>query len=167
MIVIRRPVLTDAASVGRAWEDARQFYSNLDSRAFLPPNPEDHELGRAIVEKLIAAAELPDRWIRIAELDAEAVGFITATLHQPVENANREIMRDETRRLVKIDTLAVQRSYWRKGFGRTLIEDVEDWAKGVEATLLKVGTYAHSPAVAFYETLGYSHRAIIFEKYLD
>ena len=104
----------------------------------------------------------------MAELDGEAVGFITATLHQPVENPGRDIMRDSTRRHVKIETLVVQRSQWRRGTGRTLVEAVEDWAKEVGATLLKVGTYAGSSvAVAFYNALGYGHRAIIFEKYLD
>jgi GNAT superfamily N-acetyltransferase len=167
MIVIRRPATADAAGVGRAWEDARQFYSDLDSRAFLPPEPEDRELGQAIVEELIAAAGLPNRWIRVAEVDGEAAGFITATLHEPVANASRDIMRDSTRRHVKIDTLVVQRTRWRGGVGKALVEGVEDWAKHEKASLLKVGTYARSRAVAFYEALGYDHRAIIFEKYLD
>jgi GNAT superfamily N-acetyltransferase len=167
MIVVRRPAPTDAVGVGRAWEDARQFYSDLDSRTFLPPDPADRDLGRAIVEKLIATAGQPNRWIRIAEVDGEAVGFITATLHEPVEDASRDIMRDSTRRHIKIDTLVVQRSRWRAGVGKALVNDVEDWAKHEKASLLKVGTYAGSTAVAFYEALGYDHRSIIFEKYLD
>ena len=168
MIVIRRPAMADGAGVGKAWEDAREFYSDLDGRAFLPPNPQDHELGQATVEGLIAAADQSGRWIRVAELDGEAVGFITATLHQPLENPGRDIMRDATRRHIKIETLVVQRSQWRQGVGRALVEGVEDWANEVGATLIKVGTYAGSPAaVAFYHALGYGHRAIIFEKYLD
>ena len=51
--------------------------------------------------------------------------------------------------------------------GRALVESVEDWAKQEEASLLKVGTYARSPAVTFYEALGYGQRSIIFEKYLN
>lgn len=168
MVVIRRPVVTDAGGVGRAWEDARQFYSDLDSRAFLPPDPDDHELGQAIAEKLTASAQTPSRWIRVAELDGEAVGFITATLHEPVDDARRDIIRDPTRRHVKIDTLVVQRSHWRESVGRALVEGVEDWAKGMGASLLKVGTYAGSRvSVAFYESLGYDRRSIIFEKYMD
>ncbi len=168
MVVIRRPVLADAAGVGRAWEDARELYSGLDDRAFLPPNPDDVELDRAIVEQLVSAAGLANRWIRVAEADGETVGFVTATLHEPDANATREIIRDATRRHVKIDTLVVRRSHWRRGAGRALVESVEDWAEQLGGTLVKVGTYAHSPvAVAFYEAMGYGHRAIVFEKYLE
>jgi GNAT superfamily N-acetyltransferase len=167
MMVIRRPVPTDAAGLGRAWEDAREFYSDLDSRVFLPPSPEDRELGQAIVQRLVAEEQLPGRWIRVADESGEAVGFITATLHEPEENASRDIIGDSTRRRVKIDTLVVQRSHWRAGAGRALVESVEGWAQQVEASLLKVGTYARGPAVAFYEALGYGRRSIIFEKYLD
>ena len=82
MIAIRRPETTDAAGVGRAWEDAREFYSNLDGRAFLGPDPDDRELGQAVADKLASETSRPDRWIRVAEVDGEAVGFISATLHE-------------------------------------------------------------------------------------
>lgn len=168
MVTVRHPVATDAAGVGRAWDDAREFYWDLNSRAFLPPDPEDHDLGRALVEKLIADAEQPNRWIRVAEVGDQAVGFITATLHDPADNPSRQILRDATQRHVKIDTLVVQRTHWRHGVGRALVKGVEDWARASGALLLKVGTYAHSPvSVAFYEALGYGHRAIIFEKWVE
>lgn len=140
----------------------------MDSRVFLPPDPTDHDLGRALLDDLMAASERPERWVRIAEVDGEAVGFMTATLHEPSSDARRDIIRDATRRHVKIDTLVVQRSRWRRGVGRALIGGVEGWAREVEASLLKVGTYARSPAaVAFYEALGYGHRSIIFEKFTE
>ncbi len=167
MIVVRRLAPNDAAGLGRAWEDAREFYSDLDNRVFLPPDPEDHELGQAIVQHLLAEEQLASRWVRVADDGGNAIGFITATLHETQKNASRDIIRDSTRRWVKIDTLVVQRLHWRMGAGRTLVESVEDWAKQEEASLLKVGTYAHSPAVTFYEALGYGRRSIIFEKYLD
>jgi GNAT superfamily N-acetyltransferase len=167
MIALRLPVATDAAGVGRAWDDAREFYSNLDSRVFLPPDPEDDDLGRVLIEKLIASAEQPNQWVRVADLDQEAVGFITATLHEPLRDARRGIMRDATLRHVKIDTLVVQRDQWRKGVGKALVMGVEDWARESGSTLVKVGTYAHSPvSVAFYEGLAYGYRAFIFEKWV-
>jgi GNAT superfamily N-acetyltransferase len=164
---IRRPVPADAADVAEAWEDARDLYFGLDARVFLPPNPKDDGLGRALVRHLIAEAERPNRWIRIAEVDNETAGFITATLFEPDEDASRDIIRDTTRRHIKIDTLVVKRSHGRKGVGRALISSVEEWADRVEASLVKVGTFAQGPAVAFYEDLGYTQRSIIFEKYLD
>lgn len=76
--------------VTRAWEDARQYYSNLDPRAFLPPDPTDTEFGQMLLDRLIEAAERPDRFIRVAELGKEAVGFITATLHEPADESGRQ-----------------------------------------------------------------------------
>lgn len=167
MIVLRGPVPSDAAGVGRAWEDARRLYSTMDIRVFLPPDPEDHELGQAIAGHLVVLEQKPGRWVRVADEDGEAIGFITATLHEPEDDAARDIIRDSTRRFVKIDLLVVQRSHWRSGAGRALVESVEEWARRVEASLLKVGTYARGPAVAFYEALGYGHRSVVFEKYLE
>lgn len=166
-IDIRRPVLSDADGVGRAWEDARHLYSQMDSRTFLPPNPGDLQLGQVIVESLIAGAELPNRWVRVASVDGEAAGFITATLHEPEDDTSRDIIRDSTRRHVKIDILMVQQAHSGSGAGRTLVESVEGWAGEVGASLLKVGTHLRSPAVGFYEALGYDRRSVIFEKYLD
>ena len=110
---------------------------------------------------------MPNRWIRVADDGREAAGFITATLHEPTADHSRDIIRDSARRHVKIDTLAVRRSHWRRGVGRALVASVEDWSQQTGASLLKVGTYAHGPAVAFYEALGFGHRSIVFEKYLD
>lgn len=168
MIDVRRPVVSDANGVGTAWEDARQLYSQMDSRTFLPPNPDDPQLGHAIVESLIARAELPNQWIRVAAVEGQAAGFITATLHEPDEDdTSRDIIRDSTRRRIKIDILVVQQSHAGSGVGRALVESVEDWAEQMEASLLKVGTHLSSSAVGFYEALGYDRRSIILEKYLD
>lgn len=167
MIVVRRAVPGDAAGLAQAWEDARRFYSDLDARVFLPPDPDDLGLGQAIVRRLVADEPPSGRWFRVADEDGEAIGFITATLHEPEPGSRRDIIRDSTRRHVKIDTLVVQRSHWRSGAGRALVESVETWARQVEASLIKVGTYGRSPAVSFYEALGYGQRSIIFEKYLD
>ena len=70
----------DFAPTGVGREDARQFYSDLDPRAFLPPDPADTELGQALLDRRIQAAEHPERLIRVADLDGDAVGFRASTL---------------------------------------------------------------------------------------
>ncbi len=166
MVTVRPPITSDAAGVGRAWDDARQFYSDLDPRAFLPPDPADTELGQALVGRLVAEAEHSERLIRVADLDGEAVGFITATLYEPASEPSRELMRDLSERHVTIDALVIQQSHWRHGAGRALVEAVETWAHDMGAPLVKVTTYADSPvSTAFYEALGYSHRAVVFQKF--
>ena len=96
----------DAEGVRLAWEDARRFYSSLDPRAFLPPDPTDTELGQALLDRLFEAAESPERFIRVAELGGDAVGFATATLHQPADESDRRLVRDAGERHVTIDALS-------------------------------------------------------------
>lgn len=73
-------------------------------------------------ELLIEAASKPDRFVRVAaDLDGEAIGFITASLIEPTEPSGRQRMRDEGERRVNIDALVVQRSHWRRGAGRALV----------------------------------------------
>lgn len=167
MVEVRAPVISDAAGVGRAWEDARQFYSDLDPRAFLPPDPTDTELGQALLSRLLEAAECPERLIRVADVEGEAVGFITATLVEPTDESGRQLMLDQSERHATIDALVVQQAHWRRGVGRALVETVETWATDAGASLVKLTTYANSPvSTAFYEALGYGDRAIVFQKYL-
>ena len=168
MIEVREPRTTDAGGIGRAWEDAREFYSDLDSRAFLPPDRDDTSLGEAFCERLLEEASKPNRFVRVAaDLDGDAIGFITGSLVEPADTSGRRLMREEGERRARIDALAVQRSYWRRGAGRALVEAVESWAGEAGATLVRLTTYANSPiSVPFYEALGYNHRAIVFMKYL-
>ena len=141
--------------------DVRKFYSDLDLRAFLPPSPADADLGQALV---VEAAGRQVRLIRVAHLDGEAIGFNTATLHEPTDESGRQLMRAQSERLVTIDALVVQRSHWRPGAGRALVEAIEAWATDAGAALVKLTTYATSPvSTAFDEALGYSDRAMVTE----
>lgn len=168
MITVRPPESGDASGLARAWNDAREFYSALDSRLFLPPDRADAELGRVLVDRLIAATNQSKRLVRVANHGDEAVGLITATLHEAVDDPNRELTRDLSQPYVTIDALAVQRSKWRRGVGTALVETVETWANDSGAPLVKVTTYSASPvSTAFYEESGYSQRAIVFEKLLN
>lgn len=168
MIEVREPRTTDASGISRAWEDAREFYSDLDPQAFLPPNHDDAGLGEAFCGRLIEEASKPNRFVRVAsEIDDVAIGFITASLVEPTDTSGRQLMREEGERRARIDALVVQRSQWRRGAGRALVEAVESWANDAGASLLILNTYANSPvSVPFYEALGYEDRAIVFLKYL-
>lgn len=168
MVTLRSPVPGDAEGVQRAWDDARQFYSELDPQTFLSPDPTDTGLGRSLADRLIAAAERPDRLIRVATTRGETIGFITATLHEPADEPGRELMRDLTERQVTIDSLVVQRAHWRRGAGTALVEAVEAWARGAGAQIIKVTTYGRSGvSTAFYEAIGYGPRAVVFQKPLN
>ena len=60
MVEVRAPRVNDAAGVGRAWEDGRELYSEVDPRAFLPPDPADTGLGQALLGGLLEACERSD-----------------------------------------------------------------------------------------------------------
>lgn len=165
MVDIREPRLADANGVGQAWDDAREFYSDLDPDAFVPPNRSDTELGAAFCERLIEEASKPERFVGVADLDGEAIGFITASLLEPTDTSGRQLMRSEGEQRARIDALVVQRSHWRQGVGRALVEAVEVWAHAAGASQITLNTYAKSPvSVPFYKALGYEGRGMVFLK---
>lgn len=165
MIDIREPRMADAKGVGRAWDDAREYYSDLDPDAFVPPNRSDTELGVAFCERLIEEASKPNRFVAVADRDGEAIGFITASLLEATDTSGRQLMRSEAEQRARIDALVVQRSHWRRGAGRALVEAAERWAHAAGASQVTLNTYAKSPvSVPFYKSLGYEGRGIVFLK---
>jgi GNAT superfamily N-acetyltransferase len=103
--------------------------------------------------------------VAVADRDGEAIGFITASLLEPTETSGRQLMKFEAEQRVRIDALVVQRSHWRRGAGRALVEAVERWAHAAGASEVTLNTYTKSSvSVPFYKSLGYEGRGIVFLK---
>jgi GNAT superfamily N-acetyltransferase len=107
-----------------------------------------------------------DVYALVAEKDRQVVGFITAAIERPVENAAGQLLRDSGRVRVVIHALVVQEAHRRQGIGTRLMEAVEEWARSRGAVIALVDTYIESPlSVPFYEQrMGYSRRALRFRK---
>lgn len=76
------------------------------------------------------------------DFDGVVVGGVSASLHEPVDGAERELQIDLGRRRLHVNSLAVAGSYRRHRVGSALIRAVEEWGreKGAEV----IGDY-HRP----------------------
>lgn len=98
----------------------------------------------------------------------QVVGFAEAVLIEAWNTSPHRMSRDNAYRRVGIQALFVQRTHWRSGVGRLLVEAVEDWAGRQGAVSVGLTAHARSgPARAFYEALGYEQAGVVFKKKLD
>jgi ribosomal protein S18 acetylase RimI-like enzyme len=105
-------------------------------------------------------ADTADSYFRVAELDT-VVGFLTASL-QPATTGGIEAL-DE--RSVYIADLIVTRSARRRGVGRALLTDLEQWAGQQQCHTIRLNMHAgNEPARRLYEQLGYGPSWITFRK---
>jgi GNAT superfamily N-acetyltransferase len=165
-ILIRDPHTGDGEGLARTWLDAANYYFKLNSELFQMPDT------NGLVqwcEEWITANASEDSLLYVAEYEHQIVGFIGATIHLPVENAHRQLVRDVALIRLMIDALVVQQAYWRHGIGRRLMDVAELWGKSKGAVIALLDTYIDSPvSVSFYEKrMDYQRRSLHFRKMLD
>jgi GNAT superfamily N-acetyltransferase len=162
---IRAPRVGDGAGLARSWLDAATYYTALNADLFQVP----------VVDGLAASLEawaldtMGHTFIHVADWDGQVVGFIGATIHQPLPTPNHELMRNSGRVRLVINVLVVQTIYWRQGAGTQLLTAAEVWGKSHGAVIALVDTYIDSPvSVPFYEQrMGYQRQTLRFGKWLD
>jgi GNAT superfamily N-acetyltransferase len=144
--------------------DAGAYYATIDPALFQVP--EAGGLAAWFEESLGQVA--PDTCRFVAELDRTVVGFVIATLHQPLESAARQFVRDVGRVRLEVSALVVRQAYWRRGIGTSLMHAAEDWGRSRGAEIALLDTYVESEvSVPFYEhRMGYHRRSLRFHKRL-
>ena len=164
-VLIRAPRAGDGDGVARSWLDAGAYYATLNPDLFQIPQADG--LAQRLEEWLLSITA-EDAHALVAEKDGQVVGFITAAVERPVENAAGQVLRDLGRVRLVIHALVVQEAHRRQGIGTRLMEAAEEWARGRGAVIALVDTYIESPlSVPFYEKrMGYSRRALRFRKEL-
>ena len=162
-VIIRAPQAGDGGGLARCWLDARAYYAALNSDLFQIPQAD--VLAQRLEEWLLSTTS-EDACALVAEKDGQVVGFVTAAVERPVENAAGHLLRDLGWVRVVIHALVVQEAHRRQGIGTKLMQAAEAWARGRGAVIALVDTYVGSPlSVPFYETrLGYSRRILRFRK---
>ena len=152
----------DGAGITRVWLDTSAYYAELDPEHFKVPDAPglaeltDDQLGM-----------LGDRALSlVAEVDGHLVGWLSARLELPNQNADRQFVREHDWTRLLIDALIVERLQWRKGVGTMLLEAAESWGRAHGAQVARLDTYAQGPvSVPFYEQhMGYQRRSITFQK---
>lgn len=165
MTVTVRPARRgDGAGISRAWLSAAAYYTDLDPEHFQVPRAEgladswDSQLERSDDDCLNI----------VAELGGEVVGWLWARIEPPGRNPSVQLTREHGWTRLVVDSLIVDRDYWRGGAGTALLEAAEAWGRARGAKVVRLDTYAHSPvSVSFYEDhMGYGRRSIVFQKRL-
>jgi GNAT superfamily N-acetyltransferase len=171
-VFMRKPIVKvrefqpgDGDGLAQVWVDAGRYYTQLDPERFQVPD-------------VAGLAEwMEERWTlrqgeaqfgRVASLDGQVVGMISAVLHEPLDTAPRQLMRELSFRRVMVNALGVRTAFWRMGIGRQLMQAAEAWARAHRAQVIILDTYIHSPvSVPFYEQhMGYTRQSVYFSKRL-
>lgn len=164
-VSIRAPRRADAPSLARIWVDTCAYYAEMDADAFQVPDPD------GLVEWFESLLERPpqdDHLNIVAEIGQDVVGSLDAKILEPLETADRQMLRELGEPRLYIQALVVDRAHWRRGVGTALMRAAEDWARQRGATRAALDTYMRSPvSVPFYERrMGYSRRSITLHKRL-
>ena len=164
-LLIRDVRIDDAPVLAEALREWGREYEEIDVQAFRVPDAEG--LIEWFQEQLREERDDDVLWL-VAERARELLGYIQAQVWRPSPDANRQIMRDASETLLKIDALMVTAAARRDGVGTSLMEAAEAWGDARGATQAIVISSAHSPtAVPFYEDrMGYARTTIGFSKRL-
>jgi GNAT superfamily N-acetyltransferase len=154
----------DGAAIVPIWLDVAAYHTELDPEHFKMPVTEDFAertdevFGRAGDDVLYLVAEMTGR----------VVGWLSAHLELPGQNAAAQFVREHDWTRLIVDVLIVARQQWRQGTGAKLLESAEAWGRARGARVVRLDTWADSPvSVSFYEQhMGYQRRSIVFQKRL-
>jgi GNAT superfamily N-acetyltransferase len=164
-IRLRKVRPDDAAALARAWRDQAETYAELAPDRFTVPD--DAGLGTWLVDGLAAQADPDRRLVLVADVDGDAVGFVTAAVVPPHPDAELQMQRDLTTPTVRIEALVVRRDWWRRGVGTRLATAAEDWARNRGAATITAQAWTAGPAAAFLAERGYTTRAVVHGRRLD
>ena len=164
-IHIRLPQAGDGEGLARTWLDGADYYFKLNPELFQVPDT--NRLAKWC-EEWTVSDDSKDGFLRVAEYEKYVIGFISATIHPPIQNAPYQFVRDVSLTRLMINALIVQQAYWRHGTGKRLMEVAEEWGRSRGAAIALLDTYIDSPvSVSFYEQwMGYTRRALHFRKVL-
>jgi GNAT superfamily N-acetyltransferase len=163
-ISIRTARKSDAASLARIWVENCRYYAEMDPESFQVPNEDGLvEWFESFLEESPKENELN----LVGELDGEVVGSLEGRIEQPIETADRQMLRELGEPRLFVNAMGVDPAHWRSGVGTALMRAAEVWAKERGATRSGLDTYMDSPvSVPFYEKLGYRRHSINFRKRL-
>jgi GNAT superfamily N-acetyltransferase len=95
-----------------------------------------------------------DAFVAVAEIDAQLVGYIAGDAHETFYAGGK---------IAWVDEILVVANERRRGVGRALMAEFENWAAGGRCRLVGLATRA---ATEFYEELGFEASSGYFKRYL-
>jgi ribosomal protein S18 acetylase RimI-like enzyme len=105
-------------------------------------------------------------WIcLVAEEDGHIVGQVEAKLHPPMDSARYQTRTDLGDVRGEVNSLGVRSTHRRRGIGRALMTEAEEWLKTRGARVILLDTFLASPeSIPFYDAIGYNRTSVVFEK---
>jgi GNAT superfamily N-acetyltransferase len=129
---------SDAADLARNWIEGARQYVELDPEAFQVPSTD------GLVEFFEVSLKRPrsgDSVWRVAEVDGQVVGDVSARLERPAEDAERQVLRYLGEVRIHVDALGVAQAHRRRGVGTRLMGAIERWARERGAVCVMLDTY--------------------------
>jgi len=120
-------------------------------RQFPTPTPPSNE---SFAQSLRVKLKDADSFVAVAEIDGKLVGYIAGDAHETFYAGGKTAWVDE---------IFVVESERRRGIGRELMAEFEDWAAGGRCRLVGLATRG---ATSFYEELGFDTSAGYSKRYL-
>ena len=166
-MLIRESQPGDGAACAALWREIGGLFAAANPRTFQVPAAEG--LAEWFEQINAVYRDDEDKVLLVAEVDGVLVGTATASLHEPVGTADRQVQTDLARRRLHVDSLAVTGTHRRRGVGSALMRAVEQWGRSRGAQVIVLETETNNPlSVPFYEQrMGFSAQAVIFRKEID
>jgi GNAT superfamily N-acetyltransferase len=120
-------------------------------KQFPTPTPPAAE---AFAQSLRVKLKDPDAFVAVAEIDTQLVGYIAGDAHETFYAGGK---------IAWVDEILVVANERRRGVGRALMAEFENWAAGGRCRLVGLATRA---ATEFYEELGFEASSGYFKRYL-
>src|SRR5205823_464474 len=137
-ILIRPTRPGDGQGLALVWLDIATYYAELDPERFQIPDTE----GLASWFEQRWSIPTPEyRLERVAALDGQVVGLVSALTEEPIESASRQLIRALGWTRLTVNAIGVRRSFWRHGIGRQLLAAAEEWGRSRGATIALLDTY--------------------------
>ena len=164
---IRESHSGDGVVCAGLWREIGGLFAALEPRIFQAPAEEG--LAEWFEEINAVYRNDTDKLLLIAEVDGVLAGTVAASLHEPLETADRQVQTDLARRRLHVDSLAVTGTHRRGGIGSALMRAVEEWGRSQGAQVIVLETETNNPmSVPFYEQrMGFTAQAVVFRKEID
>ncbi len=162
-VVIRAARPGDGAGLARAAVDFAAYYVELDPERFKQPVGDLVGWHEAELQRPVPGDAV---WL-VADSGGEAVGSVEATILEPREDAELQLVKDLGLRRAHVSYLAVQAAHRNQGIGTLLMAAVERWAREQGAELVLTDTRVGGLSVRFYEQNGYVQQSVILRKRLS
>lgn len=165
-IEIRATRPGDGAGCARVWLGLGSYFTGRNDGAFQVPAADG--LAEWFEEIIVRHRDDSHLLHLVAVVDGAIVGAVSATLHDPVDFAERQLRVDLSRRRLHVDSLGVTADHRRTGVGSALMRAVEAWgrSRGAQVVILETEA-ANAASRQFYEErLGFDVQAVVLRKEL-